>query len=558
MLQIEFRFPAGRFHATPWDHHVNEGVVEWPPSPWRFLRALVATWHLKARSDVQEEQVRRIVELLAGELPEYVLPSARAAHLRHYMPLYSGKTTKVFDTFLDLRDGAVVMAFTHVDLDPLLITVLDVLLDRMGYLGRAESWVEARRVESTVHRFNTTPVVGSDGDSSGGADIVGVLVPWSADEYSIWRQGAVEARLQNATEELRSKAARKGKEAQSAKLTKTQVAREEARLPVGIFEAVLVDTGEMRKAGWDRPPGSRWVDYRRPSVDLAPRRIGRRRTEELPTVARFAVSSSVLPRITRAISVGNRVRVSLMSRSDGAAVFAGHEGETVAPMLGHRHVHVLPECHRDDDRISHLTLWAPLGFGRVARAALDGISEVWSEHREEIRLVLLGVGSPADFPWDPKADPGRDPGCPYFATCSVWRSLTPFVPTRFPKTTKGGSPKRDGDGVWIGSPEHDLARLLGEGGYPRPAIVPLERARVGQRSLHWLDFQTARPNGNGRRSMRGVAGWTLQFESPMQGPIAVGYGAHYGLGLFAPVAKHRVEHTEASRQERWLIQENRS
>jgi len=43
MPLIELRFPAGRYHATPWGSHVNEGAVEWPPSPWRLLRALIAT-----------------------------------------------------------------------------------------------------------------------------------------------------------------------------------------------------------------------------------------------------------------------------------------------------------------------------------------------------------------------------------------------------------------------------------------------------------------------------------------------------------------------------------
>ncbi len=41
MIVLELRFPAGRFHATPWGRHVNEGAVEWPPSPWRLMRALI-------------------------------------------------------------------------------------------------------------------------------------------------------------------------------------------------------------------------------------------------------------------------------------------------------------------------------------------------------------------------------------------------------------------------------------------------------------------------------------------------------------------------------------
>ena len=43
-ITLKLTFPAGRYHATPWGRHVNEGVPEWPPSPWRLLRALVAVW----------------------------------------------------------------------------------------------------------------------------------------------------------------------------------------------------------------------------------------------------------------------------------------------------------------------------------------------------------------------------------------------------------------------------------------------------------------------------------------------------------------------------------
>lgn len=42
MPTLKLRFPGGRYHATPWGHHVNEGLIEWPPSPWRLLRALIA------------------------------------------------------------------------------------------------------------------------------------------------------------------------------------------------------------------------------------------------------------------------------------------------------------------------------------------------------------------------------------------------------------------------------------------------------------------------------------------------------------------------------------
>lgn len=30
MIAIKIDFPAGRWHATAWGTHVNEGVTEWP------------------------------------------------------------------------------------------------------------------------------------------------------------------------------------------------------------------------------------------------------------------------------------------------------------------------------------------------------------------------------------------------------------------------------------------------------------------------------------------------------------------------------------------------
>src|SRR6516162_8765742 len=105
-ITLKLRFPAGRYHATPWGRHVNEGVPEWPPSPWRILRALIATWRRKC-PDLRESAVRRLLEQLLDP-PQSHLPPARVAHPRHYMPL--GKksplelpvapTALVFDTFV--------------------------------------------------------------------------------------------------------------------------------------------------------------------------------------------------------------------------------------------------------------------------------------------------------------------------------------------------------------------------------------------------------------------------------------------------------------------------
>ena len=103
MIALSFRFPAGRFHATPWGRHVNEGAPEWPPSPWRILRALVATWKRKLNDDPSCDYgcMERLLQKLAHP-PVFILPPASTGHSRHFMPLKKGldDRTLVFDAFV--------------------------------------------------------------------------------------------------------------------------------------------------------------------------------------------------------------------------------------------------------------------------------------------------------------------------------------------------------------------------------------------------------------------------------------------------------------------------
>src|SRR5699024_5568337 len=67
MIFIRLDFPAGgRWHATAWGSHVNEGVPEWPPCPWRICRALLAAWHWKHRSE--EDTLITLLDKLASKL----------------------------------------------------------------------------------------------------------------------------------------------------------------------------------------------------------------------------------------------------------------------------------------------------------------------------------------------------------------------------------------------------------------------------------------------------------------------------------------------------------
>src|SRR6266508_6988675 len=82
---LAVRFPLGRYHATAWDRSVNEGAVEWPPSPWRLLRALVATWYTRW-PQLPAPALDELLDLL-GRLPQYWTFFSRAAATTQIYPL---------------------------------------------------------------------------------------------------------------------------------------------------------------------------------------------------------------------------------------------------------------------------------------------------------------------------------------------------------------------------------------------------------------------------------------------------------------------------------------
>lgn len=548
MLEIELTFPSGRFHATPWDHHVNEGVVEWPPSPWRLLRALMATWYLKStaeeseRTDEEEDALRSLIWSLAGEPPEYVLPAGVPAHTRHYMPLFRGKTTKVFDTFLDVGQQPVVIRWPEADLAHAERALLARLVRRLGYLGRAESWVEGKvRAEAGGEVADVVPAEAGDqevGEQAGEAEIVRVLAPMPGSEYASWRAAEISRREAASLEDKQARARTRGKAPEKQKLTAKDRQKVSAQVPETLFEALQADTGDLRKAGWSAPPGSRWLDYRRPAGKISARpvpRPPRKDAEPKRTVARYALASAVLPRLTEALKVAEKVREGLMSRGGAVPVFSGKDSDG-RPLRGHRHAFILPEANGRQGRLTHVTVYAEKGFEPKALGALHRLPKVWGHGGHDIQTVLIGVGTRDTFAGE-DLDAGE---CPLLVKSRVWVSRTPFVPTRHPKSTRAGKPKLDHRGLQIGSPEHDLHRLLTElrpdDPLPDPVgVEPTAGTYLGGKAVRWSAFRTQRKKGEGRRASGIGYGFRIEFPQPVPGPIAVGYGAHFGLGVFVPL-----------------------
>lgn len=248
-----------------------------------------------------------------------------------------------------------------------------------------------------------------------------------------------------------------------------------------------------------------------------------------PTTARYIVASEVRPPLTEALLAGEGLHAALVNLSDGAEVFRGCD-ERRQPLGGHNHAFVSAESWDDEGYITHFVVHARMGFDSRACQALQNLKKLWRSRQHYLQLVLIGIGQPEDFAgFNTKA--GRSP---LLAASNTWVSHTPFVPTRFPKRRKNGEPKLDADGLVIDGPEHELRRLLGQHRDPPSSVQRVEHTLVGP-TITWASFHTQRQQGGGSRGPGRGFGFRLQFETPQSGPLAVGYGAHFGLGQFLPL-----------------------
>lgn len=519
MLAIELSFPGGRYHATPWDRQVNEGTVEWPPSPWRILRALIATWHLKG-DGVDESTLRSLIEKMSAP-PLYSLPPVTIASTCHYMPMYrssiDGKTAQIYDAYAHIGDSKVLVAWPEVTLEDREREALEKLLSRIGYLGRAESWVDASLSETKGYMLNCRPITGDDDVQDG---TVATMCCMEPGEYQDWRERTLGAMTnRKGPEEVNAPARGKKGSARGSKNKKVGG----GLVPPTLFDALQIDTFDLRDAGWNHAPGSILVEYRLPKDAFKIRPSPRKNGSPLPRVARYAIQARVPRTIFNELSLAEDVHDRLVRLSNGSKTFTGCDDDG----LPTREEHAYILCHGvgsliNGMRISHLTVYNRNGFDERDQDALRSLQRI----DDDTEAILVGMGDVGMFQDNPDI----------LSNSATWVSLTPFVPTRCPKFTRAGAPKMDISGLQIGSAEHDLRRLLAAKGYPEVEhITHVPMAVVGGSRRSWLAFSRRRGSPERRPLNEAGFGFEIEFKEPVDGPVMVGYGCNFGLGLFRPV-----------------------
>lgn len=474
---LAIRFPLGRYHATPWDRSVNEGATEWPPSPWRLLRALVATWYTRW-PELPAPELDALLDSL-GDPPSYWTPNVRPGHSRHYLPDLGhkkgeqGGTDLTLDPFLSVPRSDEVLVRWDVDLPAGQREVLAKLSELLPYLGRADSICEARLLDSS---------------------------PEPDDMW--WRPGAI------GTHRVRLLCP----------------ARPVSR------PALEISTVAMRKNRRTLPVGSLFVSYA--AQARSTKRHATSRSAPSVDALRFAVTGPVPLQSTHGVLLADE-----MHREVGRRLTAAGVGEdrrqfllgTGGALSHHRHVHWVPVAEHDRRGafVQALVVWAPCLLRSDEVAAIIGSSLKLSGRRggrdngngyefrgfPEVRLLFQAAGSIEQVAPE-LCGPARR-----------WRSLTPYLPVRHRKKESFG--------------DYLTADISAELRYrdqfsdvPLLAVLPVV-AEGGMPDRWAREFRRYRLTEHMDKARPGL-GLQLEFADEVSGPMLLGHLSHFGYGIFTP------------------------
>jgi len=492
---IEVELLSGRYHAHVWgESQFGMGGPEWPPSSWRLLRALAAAWFCARPHPSSETERDRLLETLgrSGSL-ELWLPRASFQELRFYQPVRLGASDRVLhhDHFAVPEGGRFWFRFA-VALDDDHRALLDSLLARIRYFGRAESRAVMRRAKDMeiprgVHRVLAR---------NGGAPGPGVVYRRALGTGTAFAAKHLWAVDDEGTE---------------------------ARHPPHLVDALLSKKMPL-------PRGARWIEYALPISalvhEIRPRPPAVAPVEQLQVAEiQFRLSRRIPIPLRQLVAVSRAFREAAVdahrriSPACHSRTLTGREADgSIA--RGHNHAYYLPRFGTSAPTLDEVVVRIPTGT--LSRAELDALLGI-----ERIRAG--GRAYPITVVCERVVREGPTGG--QGSRAKGWRSTTPFIP---PLHRRRG---RDATAF-----EEQVARCVERLCGLRPEIVRLTSGLSGlgsAASLRAHEYVGDGGDQNGRhwKLTRRVGFWLdLNFAEPVALDAPLGADAHFGAGQFAAVA----------------------
>lgn len=477
MIHIKVQFHTNQYQACAWGNNHAEGVIDWPPAPWRILRAIVAGAYNANLPEKDTTTLKTLLHKLASALPNYTLPPVSYIQHRSPRPQVDTKTVKVRSGKTLYAAGLLMSSeqnelYIHwpVALSEAEKSFLGSCLSGLTYFGRKESTASLTLVE-TAPEANTTA-------EAEGTEIV-AIADANLGEDALWKALTLSPHENYAVHKS------------------------------AIFPGVKQATYQIR-----RPktfPRQETTSKKQHSVTLS-------------------VSASPQVPLKFTLKLTHRLHQEFINRCP-APIFTGQE--MGKPRQNHNHTifQCLPD--RTGRYIQEIYLYSHEGYNSEALATIG--TAVNQFKLKNVAQNYQGSLSLADF------------GSQIVA--SEWSSCTPFFLSRYPATRRG-KPRMLTEHFQKDSPEHQALQYL--------QYLPW-LGLTGEPSYHeseeklalYLDNELAVIVTNCQKFPRyweweskcrqgkkvGRIGYALRlkFMNRVQGPIALGYACHYGLGTLTPL-----------------------
>lgn len=539
-LAIHQTFPLGRYHATRWNQNAFEDRHgEWPPSPWRLVRALVVRWFQYSRETGSEDYALRdaLLRCLASEVPSFVLPDftwrGNPAPRQYHKcdvawtdakatsaAVKKAKTTLTVDHFRSVSpNAAITWCWPSLELSEPQQNLLSALLSRMLYFGRTESWTKFKILESMPVDQNCLL---SETNQTGSP----VLVP-------------------------------------------------DPKQPL-VIERLLASTDDAAFQGKQIPPGTKWYYATLPKVPAVKGRVmsEQQRASDIRCM-QFAVGGRVYPDVSQWIRLTERFRGTVLKHAtqfvtEGAVqsfgdlwqsddqrfvewrgslkLLSGKDGEG-RPLKDHQHAFfgIWPDDHGQPTRLVvwRLTAFQPFEIDALLKASHSELAWRFSRQPrsrreaegDEWRLRLVPL---------PNQIAAADGMIDSTIESKCWDSLTPFVTPDRRRFRSGGRLRAGetatklleyGINEWLRIRGNDASVVRIEVLHDNSASDAPETS--DPTPVAWvITHETAQQRANRleqrQRRVRPGFRYRITLSKPVSGPVICGHSSHFGLGVFVP------------------------
>ena len=551
MLAIEVNFLTERFVATA--HH-DRRAAEWPPHPARLFSALVAAW---ADDDAPSLEERQALEWLEAQDPPSIAASEAAAR-------------KVLTNFVPVNDTAVISTSWYDRRASEVGRLIDEI-DAASEDSSAKSKKQAERLDGNLAKARDVSDQVTNPRKTNPKEAVKLLpdhrgkqarefpsvTPDKPRVTYIWASVPDKSGTTKALDGLLGRVTRLGHSSSLVSCRLTSDPPEPTCEPGPMGEplrsvrrgqlAALEREHERHEAVKPRSLPFRAVRYRPVEPD-APGDHLRPDTAGHLVVFEFRPSSRRFP-ATRAVKIASTLRDAIFHhaedpipeglsghRDDGSPVPLPHVGFLPLPYVGYAHA---------DGRIMGAAVSIPDSLDEPSRRAVLRAVGTWeseagaeSTARSDQYRLRLVMGRSGDV--DMKRLTGFEPTLDTLRTKTWsrpsrrWVSATPVaLPTNPGPLSTGTAAARAK--AWAKA-EQAVVDSCRHVGLPEPSAVTVSLDPFIRGVRPAAHFPAFRQRGrDGQPVARRLVHASVTFNQPVAGPLALGAGRYFGLGLMRPV-----------------------